>query len=316
MSEVYDVIIIGAGPAGLAAGLYCGRSRLNTLIIEKAADGGQIAITDDIANYPGGNPEGESGPELMARFTKQVETFGAKRLSGNVTRVELDGEIKKVYVGKNEDCYEAQVVILATGAHPRKMDVPGEAEFTGKGVSYCATCDANFFEGCEVFVIGGGDSAVEEAMYLTNFARKVHLVHRRNELRAVESVQERAFRTEGLDIIWSTVPVRLEGDGVLTRIVLKNRETDEETVYEADPDDGILGCFVFVGYLPNSELFRDKVKCNDWGYVVTDENCKTDIEGVYAAGDVREKDLRQVITAAADGAIAAMQADKYIASKK
>lgn len=315
MSEVYDLIIIGAGPAGLAAGLYAGRSRLNTLLIEKAADGGQIAITNDIENYPGQKPEGETGPELIARFSAQVDRFGVERLSGNVSKVELEGDIKKVYVGRKEELYQAKTVILATGAVPRKMDVPGEAEFTGKGVSYCATCDANFFEDLEVFVIGGGDSAVEEAMYLTNFARKVYLVHRRDELRAAKSIQERAFRNEKLEIIWDTVPERLEGEGMLEKMVLKNRKTGEITEYAADEDDGLLGCFVFVGYIPNTDFFKDQVECDDYGYVIAGENTQTNIPGVFAAGDLRVKDLRQVVTAASDGAIAAMQVERYIAEQ-
>lgn len=312
MSEIYDLIIVGAGPAGLAAGLYGGRSRLNTLIIEKAADGGQIAITDSIENYPGGMVEGESGPELIQRFTAQAEKFGAKRVGATVTSMELTGEIKKIHCG--DDTYEGKTVILATGAHPRKAGCEGEAEFTGKGVSYCATCDANFFQDLEVFVIGGGDSAVEEAMYLTGFARKVTVVHRRDELRAAKSIQERAFRNEKLHFLWNNVPEKLEGDGILSKITFKNTKTGELTTVEADEDDGVLGFFVFIGMLPNSELFADQVTCEN-GYVKTDDNMHTNIEGVYAAGDVRVKSLRQVVTAAADGAIAAMQAEKYLAEK-
>lgn len=313
MSNMYDLIIIGAGPAGLAAGLYAGRSRIRTLLIEKGVDGGQIAITDDIENYPGGKVDGESGPELMARFTKQVERFGAERKSANVTGLELDGKVKKVIC--DDAVYEAKAVILATGAHPRKAGCPGEVEFTGKGVSYCATCDANFFQDLEVFVIGGGDSAVEEAMYLTNFARKVSVIHRRDELRAAKSIQERAFKNPKLHFIWDSVVERMEGEGVLNRLVLKNVKTGELTNYDADEDDGVIGCFVFIGMLPNSELFKDQVECQN-GYVVTDDNMKTNLPGVYAAGDVRVKSLRQVVTAAADGAIAAMQVEKYLAENQ
>lgn len=310
---MYDVIIIGAGPAGLAAGLYAGRSRLSTLIIEKAADGGQIAITDDIENYPGQKVEGESGPQLIERFSEQARRFGAERRSGNVTRLELEGNVKKVYIG--EEVLEAKTVILATGAHARKGGFEGEAEFTGKGVSYCATCDANFFTDLEVFVIGGGDSAVEEAMYLTGFARKVSIVHRRDELRAAKSIQERAFKNEKLHFIWDSVVERAEGDGILSKLVIKNVKTGELTEYEADEDDGVLGCFVFIGTVPNSDLFKDQVTCEN-GYVKTDDNMHTNIPGVFAAGDVRVKSLRQVVTAAADGAIAAMQAEKYLAENK
>ncbi len=309
MSKIYDVIILGAGPAGLAAGLYAGRSRLSTLIIEKGMDGGQIAITDDLENYPGQTPEGESGPELIARFTQQVERFGCERVNDTVTKVELEDKIKKVHCTNGS--YEARTVIVATGAHPRKIGCPGENEFTGKGVSYCATCDANFFEDLEIYVIGGGDTAVEEAMYLCKFARKVTVVHRRDELRAAKSIQERAFKTENLHFIWNAKPVELKGEGVLDTIVLEDTKTGELTELHADEDDGIFGCFVFVGYLPNSELFKDQLE-TEWDYILTDEDMKTNIPGVFAAGDVRKKSLRQVITAAADGAIAAIQCEHYL----
>lgn len=314
MSKVYDCIIIGAGPAGLAAGLYAGRSRLSTLIIEKAADGGQIAITDNIENYPGGIVEGETGPQLIERFTAQAERWGAERLSKNVSKVELEGPVKKVFCG--DEVYEAKTIILATGAHARKGGFPGEEEYTGKGVSYCATCDANFFQDLVVFVIGGGDSAVEEAMYLTGFAREVHIVHRRDQLRAAESIQERAFRNEKLVFEWNSVVDHVEGDGVLQKIVLKDTKTGELRSFEADEDDGVLGCFVFIGTVPNSDLFKDEIHCDEKGYVITDDDMKTNIEGVFAAGDVRVKSLRQVVTAAADGAIAAIQCERYLAEQK
>lgn len=309
MAELYDTIIIGAGPAGLAAGLYTGRSRLKTLILEKSADGGQIAITDSIENYPGQKPEGESGPELIARFTEQAKNFGCERVSATVTKLELDGKIKKVHCG--DTVYEGKTIILATGAHSRKIGCPGEEEFTGKGVSYCATCDANFFEGLEVYVVGGGDTAVEEAMYLCKFARKVTIIHRRDQLRAVSSIQERAKKVENLHFMWNSVVVNLEGDGVLQKMTVKDTQTGELTEYEADEDDGIFGIFVFIGFLPNSDLFKDDITCED-GYVVTDDAMHTNIPGVFAAGDVRKKPLRQVVTAAADGAIAGIECDKYI----
>ncbi len=314
MSKLYDCIIIGAGPAGLAAGLYAGRSRLSTLIIEKAADGGQIAITDNIENYPGGIVEGETGPQLIERFTAQAERWGAERLSKNVSKVELAGPVKKVFCG--DEVFEAKTIILATGAHARKGGFPGEEEYTGKGVSYCATCDANFFQDLVVFVIGGGDSAVEEAMYLTGFAREVHIVHRRDQLRAAESIQERAFRNKKLVFEWNSVVDHVEGDGVLQKIVLKDTKTGELRSFEADEDDGVLGCFVFIGTVPNSDLFKDEIHCDEKGYVITDDDMKTNIEGVFAAGDVRVKSLRQVVTAAADGAIAAIQCERYLAEQK
>lgn len=310
MAEIYDTIIVGAGPAGLAAGIYAGRSRLKTLIIEKSVDGGQIAITDELENYPGQIPEGESGPELIKRFTAQAERFGCERLSATVTGMELEGETKKIICG--DQTYESRTVILATGAHSRKIGCPGEEEFTGKGVSYCATCDANFFEDFEVFVVGGGDTAVEEAMYLCKFARKVSIIHRRDELRAIKSIRDRAENTKNLHFIWDSVVESLEGDGILSKMKVKNVKTGEITEYEADPDDGMFGVFVFIGYLPNSDLFKDVITTEN-GYVVTDERMATNIPGVYAVGDLRKKPLRQVVTAASDGAIASIQCDNYIA---
>jgi len=310
MNNIYDVIILGAGPAGLAAGLYAGRSCLKTLIIEKGQDGGQIAITDDIENYPGCNVEEESGPSLMARFTAQAAKFGAERVSDTIKEVQLEGKVKKL-IGVNGE-YEGKVVILATGAFPRPIGCKNEGKFVGKGISFCATCDANFFEDFEVYVVGGGDSAVEEAMYLTKFARKVTLIHRRNELRAAKSIQEKAFKNPKMHFIWDTVVDEVDGDELLNKMILKNVKTGELTTIEADPDDGLFGLFGFIGMVPNSTLFEGIIDM-ERGYIKTDENMHTNIEGVYAAGDIRVKSLRQVVTAAADGAIAAMQAEKYLA---
>lgn len=310
MSKVYDVIILGAGPGGLAAGLYAGRSRLSTLVIEKGQDGGQIAITDDIENYPGQMVEGESGPSLIARMTQQVEKFGAERVADTINAVDFSGEIKILKSAKNE--YQAKNVIIATGAYARPIGCKGEAEFRGKGVSYCATCDANFFEDLEVFVVGGGDSAVEEAMYLTKFARKVTIIHRRDELRAAKSIQEKAFKNPKLHFMWDTVVDGLEGDGLLSAMTVKNVKTGEITRIEADPDDGMFGVFGFIGTIPNSKIFEGVIDMDERGYIKSDENMHTNIPGVFVAGDVRIKSLRQVVTAAADGAIAATQAEKYI----
>ena len=310
MEKIYDVIILGAGPAGLAAGLYAGRYRLSTLIIEKAKDGGQIAITDEIENYPGQIVEGESGPSLIARMTAQAEKFGAERANDTITKVELEGPVKVLY--GNKDTYKAKTVIIATGAFPRPIGCKREGEFMGKGVSFCATCDANFFEDFEVYVVGGGDSAVEEAMYLTKFARKVTIIHRRNELRAAKSIQEKAFKNPKIDFLWDTVVEELHGDGILDGMTVKNVKTGELTRIDADEDDGLFGLFGFIGYNPRSELFVDMLEMEN-GYIKTDENMHTNIPGVFAAGDIRVKSLRQVVTAAADGAIAAMQAEKYCA---
>ena len=311
MDHIYDVIILGAGPAGLSAGLYAGRSRLDTLIIEKGQAGGQIINTDEIENYPGQIVEGETGVSLVRRMYEQTEQFGAEHVRDTITNVELDGDIK-VLTGE-KDTYQAKNIIIATGAHARPIGCKGEAEFLGRGVSYCATCDANFFEDFEVYVVGGGDSAVEEAMYLTKFARKVTIIHRRDELRAAKSIQEKAFKNDKLHFMWDTVVEEVGGDGILSWMTVKNVKTGEVTKIEADEDDGMFGVFGFIGTIPNSDIFKGSVEMDERGYIPTDADMHTNIPGVYAAGDVRVKSLRQVVTAAADGAIAAVQVERSMA---
>lgn len=312
MSTVYDVVIIGAGPAGLSAGLYAARAKMKTLILEKSKAGGQIVTTDEVANYPG-SIANATGPSLTARMIEQCEEFGVERKKEAVIDINLDGDIKKIVT--EDSTYEAKSVIVATGATPRKLGAPGENDFIGKGVSYCATCDADFFTDFEVFVIGGGDTAVEEAIYLTKFARKVTIVHRRDEFRAAKSIVEKAMKNEKINVIWNSEVSEIKGEGIVESIVLKNRVTGELTEYLAHEDDGTFGIFVFVGYLPNTSIFKDVLTLDDSGYIITDENMKTNIEGVFAAGDVRVKSLRQVVTATADGAIASVQAEKYIEHK-
>lgn len=308
MSKIYDVIILGAGPAGLTAGLYAGRSNLSTLIIEKGPDGGQIAMTDEIENYPGQMLEGESGTSLVARMSEQAKKFGAERISDYIQEVSLTDEIKVLKGTKGE--YQAKNIIIATGAYPRALGCRNEEDYIGRGISFCATCDANFFEGLEVYVVGGGDAAVEEALYLTKFARKVTIIHRRNELRAAKSIQDKAFKNEKIAFIWDSVIEEVGGEDILQRMILRNVKTGELSTIEADPADGIFGIFAFVGSIPNSKMFEGTgLSLDDKGYIPTDENMRTNIDGVYAAGDIRVKSLRQVITAAADGAIAAMQAE-------
>ena len=310
MNNIYDVIILGAGPAGLAAGLYAGRSCLKTLIIEKGQDGGQIAITNEIENYPGQSLEEESGPSLIARMTAQAAKFGAERCADVIKSVELEGEVKKLVGLKGE--YLAKTVILSTGAFPRPIGCKNESKFVGKGISFCATCDANFFEDFEVYVVGGGDSAVEEAMYLTKFARKVTIIHRRDELRAAKSIQEKAFKNPKMNFMWDSVVDEVDGEELLNKMIIKNTKTGELTTIEADEEDGLFGLFGFIGMMPNSGLFEGVINM-DRGYIITDDNMRTNVPGVYAAGDIRVKSLRQVVTAAADGAIAAMQCEKYLA---
>lgn len=309
MEKIYDVIIIGAGPAGLSAGIYAGRSKLDTLIIEKEKDGGQIVITSEIENYPGGIEE-ETGPSLVGRMVHQANHFGTDKVYDTVLDVELEGEVKKIICKNGE--YFAKTVILATGAFPRPIGCPGERQLVGKGVSYCATCDGALFEDMDIYVIGGGDSAVEEALYLSKFGRKVTIVHRRDELRAAKSIQEKAFANPKIEFLWDTVVTELKGDGLLESMVVKNVKTGEENEILAPEEDGTFGVFVFVGFVPQTNLFEGKVKMDN-GYILTDDEMKTNIPGVFAAGDIRKKPLRQVVTAAADGAVAATQAEKYIA---
>lgn len=311
MEKIYDLIIVGAGPAGLAAGLYGARARLSTLIIEKEKKGGQIVITSEVANYPG-SVEEATGPSLIARMWEQAEAFGAEYVKDTVTGFDFSGKIKTIK-GENAE-YKAKAVILATGAQPRKLGCPGEKEFTGKGVSYCATCDADFFTDLPVYVIGGGDTAVEEGMLLTKYASKVTLVHRRDTLRAAKSIQEKAFKNPKMDFIWDSTVEKIEGDGLVQSMTLKNLKTGEETKIEADEDEGTFGIFVFTGYIPNGEIFRGTVDMDEVGYYITDCDMKTNVEGIFAAGDCRQKTLRQVVTATADGAIAAVNAEKYIDS--
>lgn len=313
MSKIYDVIVLGAGPAGLTAGLYAGRSRLDTLIIEKGQDGGQIAITNEIENYPGQQMEGETGPSLIARMTEQTKKFGAERIGDVIKSVDLSGDVKKLTGSKGE--YLAKTVILATGAFPRPIGCKNEGKYVGKGISFCATCDAAFFEDLEVYVVGGGDAAVEEAMYLAKFARKVTVIHRRDELRAAKSIQEKAFANPKMNFMWDTVVDEVDGDEILSKMIVRNTKTGELTAIEADKDDGMFGLFGFIGLLPNTKLFEGLVDMEN-GYIRTDDNMHTNLPGVFAAGDLRIKSLRQVVTAAADGAIAAMQAEHYISNLK
>ncbi|HLR35996.1 MAG TPA: thioredoxin-disulfide reductase [Tissierellales bacterium] len=308
MTEIYDVIIIGAGPAGLSAGLYAARAKLKTLILEKEKAGGQIVTTAEVANYPG-SVENASGPSLVGRMVDQAKEFGAEMVTDTVIDINLDDKIKVIKCEKEE--YKAKTVIVATGAEPRLIGCPGEKEFTGRGVSYCATCDADFFTDLEVFVMGGGDTAVEEAIYLTKFARKVTIIHRRDELRAAKSIQEKAFANDKIDFLWDSVIDEIKGEGIVSSIVVKNTKTEEKKEIFADENDGTFGIFVFIGYLPNTELFEGKLELEN-GYIKTDDDMNTEIPGVFAAGDVRVKSLRQVITATADGAIAAVQSERYI----
>lgn len=303
MSHIYDTIIIGGGPAGLSAGLYAARSKMDTILIERGKFGGQTATTEELENYPG-SIEDCTGPGLIERMKKQAEEFGTKFVKDEVLEVELDGKIKKVVCKK--ETYEAKTIIIATGAYPRLAGFKNELELRGRGVSYCATCDADFFTELDVAVLGGGDSAIDEAIYLTKFAENVTIIHRRDGFRAAKTSLEKAQNNPKIKFILDTVVEEAKGEEILEGLVLKNVKTGEISEFKVD------GCFVFVGYLPISDLFKGKIKMNDRGDIITDEDMRCDVPGVFAAGDIREKSLRQVITASADGAIAATTAEKYI----
>lgn len=312
---IYDLIIIGAGPAGMSAALYAGRSKLNTLVIERGAGGGQIAITDEVANYPGSiHHEGAmdtTGPELVKRMMEQALHFGAKKIVATVSDVDFTDKIKKVSTTDGKT-YSAKAIIIATGALPKKLGCPGEAEFTGKGVSYCATCDADFFTDMEVFCVGGGYTAVEEALYLSKFARKVSLVVRKDHVRCAQSVLDKAIANPKIEILYNTEILEIKGDGIVESAILYNNRTEKKWEHFADEEDGTFGIFMFIGFNPNTALFKGHVEMDEWNYIPTDENMATNVSGVYAAGDLRPKLLRQVVTATADGAIAATAAEKYI----
>lgn len=303
----YDTIIVGAGPAGLAAGIYAARGALKVLIIEKAGIGGQIATSWEIENYPGSPPD-STGPGLTERMRQQCEEFGVEF----ATRTYFGS--KKTETGfiveTDTDSLETRTIIMATGAEPKLIGCKGERELRGMGVSYCATCDANFFKGLKVAVIGGGDTALEEALYLTKFAAEIIIVHRRDELRGAKILQQRIKEDEKISLLLDSVVEEIKGNGLVEGIVVKNVKTAELTEVALD------GVFVFVGQKPNSEAFAGQLARDSRDYLITDDEMRTNIAGIFAAGDVRRKSLRQVVTATADGAIAAVNVIKYIEELK
>ena len=302
-SNKFDVIIIGAGPAGLSAGLYAARAKLKTLIIENKYPGGQIVITEFIENYPG-YKEPVSGYELTQNFLEHSLKFGVEQITDEITGIIPQKDNHKIITKSSE--YSAKAVIICSGASPRVLNIPGEKEFTGKGVSYCATCDAAFFKNKEVGVIGGGDTALEEALFLTKFVSKVYLIHRRDKFRAMKVIVDRVLNNDKIEIIYNSRPVSINGAGKVESITIENALNKENKIIE------IAGVFVFAGYVPNNSFIPEPIiKSND-GYIITDEKLETNIPGIFAAGDVRKKYLRQVITACADGATAAFAAMRYI----
>ncbi len=302
---IYDVIIVGGGPSGMSAAIYASRARLKTLLIEKAGCGGQIAITDHLENYPGFE-EGINGFELAMKMEKQARTFGCEIVYGEASFIETDDAIKKVVLSDKKE-YFTKTIIIASGANFKKLGVEGEQEFIGKGVSYCATCDGPFFRNKEIAVVGGGDSALQEALYLTKFATKVNLIHRRDQFRAAKILQEKVFAEPKINIIFDSVVEKISGNLSVEQVILKNVKNNISSPVSVN------GVFVFVGWLPNTKFLENtKIKLNDAGYIVTDDNMNTSIEGIFACGDVRQKILRQVVTAAGDGAIAAISAQHFI----
>lgn len=301
--ETRDIVIIGGGPAGLAAGLYAARAALDTVLVEQGVPGGLAAGTERIENYPGFE-EGIGGPELANRMDAQARRFGLKVVNSGVQKLV---RVEKGFIVKTEEGdLVARAVILATGAQPRKLGVKGEAELHGLGVSYCATCDGAFYKGRKVAVVGGGDAAVEEAIFLTRFAEKVYIIHRRGELRATKIVQERARRNQKIEFIWHSEVAEILGSYFVEGIRVRSVQTGETEDKQVD------GVFMYVGNSPTTDLVKDLVDLDDRGYIVTDENMATSCPGLFAAGDVRQKLLRQVVTAVADGAIAAVAAEKYL----
>lgn len=301
----YDLVIAGGGPAGLTAGLYAARAKLRLLLLEKMAPGGQAASTYMIENYPG-FPDGIPGPELMQAMESQAKRFGLEVVSGEVNHLARQGERWEVEIEGRKTM--AKAMIVATGVESTKLGIPGEDELKGRGVSYCATCDGPFFRDQEIGVVGGGDSALDEALYLTRFARRVYIIHRRNALRATKILQERAFQNKKIQILWDTVVEKVTGEAGVEGLVLKNVKTKESRALK------VSGVFFYVGLKPQTEFLRGVVDLDEQGYVITDKNMATSQPGIFAAGDVRQKISRQVATAVGDGAMAAVAAERYIES--
>jgi thioredoxin reductase (NADPH) len=301
---VENLIVIGSGPAGLTAALYTARANLNPLVFTGNEIGGQVSISAEVENYPG-FPEGLTGPEMVERFQKQAERFGARVEYAEVTEVDFD--VHPFRIKSYDSEHEAKAIVIATGASARKLGVPGESEFTGRGVSYCATCDGFFFRDKEIAVVGGGDSALEEGVFLTKFARRVRIIHRRDQLRAGQTLQDRARRNEKIEFVWNTVVTEINGDGAVESVQLKDVHTGEVSTLETD------GVFVYIGHYPNSQLFKGKLEMDDHGYILTDRRTRSSVPGVFAAGEIADPIFRQIITSAGEGCKAALEVEKYLA---
>ena len=303
----YDVIIIGAGPAGYTAGIYCSRARHDTLLISGLLPGGQLMNTTDVENYPGFE-EGIMGPDLMLTMRKQAERMSTTILDDVVVNVDFRAKPFKVLTGSEE--YEAKAVIVCTGATPRKIGIEGEQTFSGKGVSYCATCDGAFFRNQDIAVVGGGDSCMEEATFLTKFASKVHIIHRRDTFRASKIMQERALNNEKIEVHWNSAVEDIKGDQKVQQIILKDTKTGENKTLEMG------GVFVAIGHEPNTELFKNQLEMDENGYIIQKNNTETSVKGVFTAGDVHDHRYRQAVTAAGFGCMSAIDVDKYLSEQK
>ncbi len=302
----HELIIIGGGPAGLTAGIYAARARLSAVLLEKITPGGQVLTTDWVENYPG-FPDGVSGPDLVLKMNEQATNLNVVIDSAEVTGVDFSGDIKKVIT----DCgtLTSRAVIIATGASPNRLGVPGEDRFYGKGISSCATCDAFFYRDKVVAAVGGGDTAVQEALYLTKFAKKIYLIHRRDQLRAAKILQERALSNDKIEMVWDSVVTEIGGGLTnVEKVVVKNVKTGQTR------DIPVSGCFVWVGIKPNAEFIGAAVKTDDYGFIITDQEMRTSVPGVFAAGDVRSTTLRQITTAVGDAAMAVHTAEHYLAN--
>jgi len=298
----YDLVIIGAGPAGLTAGIYAARARMNVLLLEKSVPGGQILITDWIENYPG-FPEGISGYDLSEKMKIQAEDLGLTIETAEVHSLNLTRESKEIIL--KDRSITTKSLIIASGASPKKLDI-GEDKFFGKGVSFCATCDGPFFRDKTVVAVGGGDTAIQEAIFLTKFVKKLYVVHRRNELRAAKILQERAFKNDKIEFVWDSVATGVEGFFGVEGVKVKNLKTNEEKTIKAN------GCFIWVGILPNTSFLNDSVKTDEFGFILADARMQTSVPGVFVAGDVRDTPLRQIATAVGDAAIATVSAEHFI----
>lgn len=301
----YDVIIIGGGPAGLTAGIYASRARLKTLLIESMSILCQAITTDHIENYPG-FPEGVNGFELIEKFKSQAHRFGTEFIVSEVKGIKENNPGFKIQT--QDESYTASSVIIASGARPKKLDVPGEDKLRGRGVSYCATCDGALFKDKEIVVVGGGDTALQEAIFLTRFAKKVSIIHRRNALRGVKILQERAFANKKIEFVWDSTVTEIMGVTKVSGIKLKNVKTGSEADFSCD------GIFIFVGYAPNTDFLKDAVLLDEKGYIISDDSCSTSMAGIFACGDCRKKLLMQVVTACGDGATAAFACQHYLSN--